>query len=51
MGSGGLDIMVGLLRVLQGLQRALGRPPKQSPILFQFLLLQCVFGQPGKKKW
>ena len=42
--------MVDLLQVPKGLQRALGRPPKQSTILFQFLL-QCLFSQPGKKKW
>ena len=42
--------MVGSLQISQGLQRALGTPPKQSPILLQFLL-QCVFGQPGKEKW
>ena len=38
--------MVGAFQVHQGLWRALGRPPKQSPILFTFLP-QCVFGQPG----
>ena len=40
----------GFVTGFPGLQRALGTPPKQSPILFQFLL-QCVFGQPGKEKW
>ena len=28
--------MMGLLQVPQGFRRALGRLPKQSPILFQF---------------
>ena len=42
--------MAGLLQVPQDLQKALGRPPKQSPILFQFPL-RYVFGQPRKEKW
>ena len=42
--------MVDLLQVPKGLWRALGRPPKQSTILFQ-LLLRCLFSQPGKEKW
>ena len=33
-----------------GLERALERLPKQSPVLFQ-IPLRCVFGQPGKEKW
>ena len=32
-----------------GLERALGRLPKQSPVLFQ-IPLRCVFGQPGREK-
>ena len=42
--------MVGALQVPQGLWRALGRPPKQFPILSLFQL-RCVFGQPEKGKW
>ena len=42
--------MMGSLQVPQGLRRALGRLPKQSSILFQFLSLGA-FGQPGKEKW
>ena len=38
--------MVDALQVHQGLWSALGRSPKQSPILFTFLP-GCVFGQPG----
>ena len=40
---------MGSLQVRQGLPRALGRLPKQSPIVFQFLP-QCVFDQPEKEK-
>ena len=42
--------MVGALQVPQALRRALGRPPKQFPILSLFPP-RCVFGQPEKKKW
>ena len=45
-GVEGLDD--GLATDSPGLQRALGRLPKQSPILFQFPP-RCVFGQPGKE--
>ena len=42
--------MVRLLQILKGSWRALGRPPKQSPILFQ-LAFSIVFGQPRREEW
>ena len=42
--------MVGSLQAPLGLQRALKRPPIQSPILFRYPP-RCVFGQLGKEKW
>ena len=49
-GLGGEGANGGFITGQVGLERALGRLPKQSPVLFQ-IPLRCVFGQPGREKW